>query len=100
MTDTDLRDSLAAIAGRVHPADLYERSLRRSRQLSRRRVASTITTGALALALAAVIASPFLPDPHRAAGRAAYHPRIRGRAVRVRPGPRGCARLAPSERPW
>lgn len=50
MTGHDpLRDSLSDLADSVHPADLYERSLRRSRRIGRREAA--VGTGAAVVAL-------------------------------------------------
>lgn len=52
MTGPDpLRDELRELAGTVAPADLYERSLARSRRLGRREAAVGTTAAVLALAL-------------------------------------------------
>jgi hypothetical protein len=58
---SNLNNALADIANRVKPVDLYERSLRRSAQIGRRRAAASIATGAMAVALVSVGAWGILP---------------------------------------
>lgn len=50
MSDFDLRDQLSLIASEARPVDLYERTIRRSRQLRRRRAISAVATAVVVLA--------------------------------------------------
>jgi TolB protein len=62
--DDPLRESLSDIADQVGPVDLYERSLRRSRRIGRRRTAVTSLAVVLLVGLggAAVLRSGLVPD--------------------------------------
>lgn len=75
MTDQGLHEQLSAISDQVRPVDLYERSLRRSSQIGRRRTAAGLVGTAAGIVVVLVVSWQLLGRPLAAPGPVpATHP--------------------------